>query len=196
MKIAGKFPRSAVKAVDLFRGSKMKIVVLFAAAIALAGCDDLVEKPYVFKLPAAKAYDKLMAAPVTPVFGRQTIEITGKKYELVEWTTKGFGSLCNASLKPQGADKTRVDISCKDYGEGAAAGIATTMRRNRLIELVDATLRDRPYDPKKAQDGHMAARWPKDVIDHGTLGTAAGKALEMDRQMALELQQMQNASNR
>ena len=191
MRMAGKFPCSAVKTGDLFRGSKMKVVVLFAAAIALAGCDDLVEKPYVFKLPAAKAYDKLMAAPVSPVFGRLAIETKGKKYELVEWTSR-FGSLCNASLKPQGAEKTRVDVSCNDYGEGAAAGIATTLRRNRLIELVDATLRDRPYDPKKAEDGHMAARWPKDVIDHGTLATAAGKALEMERQMALEMQQMRN----
>jgi hypothetical protein len=178
----------------------MRILIVVAAAISLAGCDDLVEKAYVYKLPAAKAYDKLMAAAVKPSgkgpFGRLEMETTGKRNELVGWTIKGSraGHLCAASLKAQGAEQTRIDVSCKDFGDGAGAGITATLIRNNVIELVDATLRDRPYDPKKAEDGATAARWPKDVIDHGTMGTAAGKALEMERQMAEQLQQMRNSS--
>jgi hypothetical protein len=60
------------------------------------------------------------------------------------------------------------------------------LTRVRVIELVDATLRDRPFDPKKAADGSTAAFWPRDVIDHGTIGTAAAKALELERRMAEE----------
>jgi len=63
------------------------------------------------------------------------------------------------------------------------------MIRNRVIELVDATLNDRPFDPQKA-DGATAAFWPEDVIDHGNLGTAAAMALEMERQMTEVLRQV------
>jgi hypothetical protein len=84
-----------------------------------------------------------------------------------------------------------MDVSCRGGGasDGAAAGLVVKMIRNRVIELVDATLKDRPFDPKKA-DGATADFWPKDVIDHGNLATAAAKALEMDRQMADGLRQL------
>ena len=62
------------------------------------------------------------------------------------------------------------------------------MIRNHVIELVDATLKDRAFDPQKA-DGATAAFWPKDVVDHGNLATAAAKALEMNREMAEQLRQ-------
>jgi hypothetical protein len=39
MRIAGTFPCRAFKAVDVFRGSGLKVFVVFAAAISLAGCD-------------------------------------------------------------------------------------------------------------------------------------------------------------
>ena len=200
MKIVGKLPGSAFNAADLFGGNGMRVFVVCAAAISLAGCDDLVQKPYVYRMPVATAHQKLMTAAVKPSgkgpFGRLEIETSGKKNELVEWSIKGSltGALCNASLKPQG-EQTRIDVSCKNRG-GAEGGIVATLTRNRVIELVDATLRNRPYDPKSAEDGAMAARWPKDVIDHGTLATAAGKALEMERQMALELQQMRNETGK
>jgi hypothetical protein len=198
MGIAGKFLCSAFKAVDLFRGSGMRIFVLLAAAMSLAGCDALFGKPNVFKLPVDRAYQKLMAADVKPSgkgpFGRRQIETSGKRNESVEWTVKGspFGPLCVASLKPQEAEKTRIDVSCTGsaLNDGPAAGFYAKQFRNGLIELVDATLKDRPYDPKKAADGATAAFWPADVIDHGNLATAAAKALEMDRQVAEELRQV------
>jgi hypothetical protein len=178
-----------------------KFLCLFGAAISLAGCDDLVQKAYDYKMPASTAWQKLTAAPVNPSgkgpFGRLAMEMSGKKNELVEWKIKGSSTaLCTAGLKPREGEQTRVDVSCRDFGDGAGAGITATLIRNAVIEFVDATLRDRPYDPMKAEDGFTAARWPKDVIDHGTIGTAAGRALEMERKMALELQEMRNSSSR
>ena len=76
------------------------------------------------------------------------------------------------------------------------AGLVAKMRRNSVIELVDATLRDRAYDPKRASDGTTASFWPKDVIDHGDLNSAVVQALEMQRKEALMLQEARNSSGR
>jgi hypothetical protein len=131
-------------------------------------------------------------------FGRLDIETTGERNKVVEWTVRASRAqpVCAATLKPHEAEQTRIDISCNALGDGAESGLAAKMIRNRVIELVDATLKDRPFDPKKASDGATAAFWPKDVIDHGNLGTAAAKALAMDQQMAQDLQQMRNSSRR
>jgi hypothetical protein len=175
-------------------GKSLQVVVLFAAAIPLAGCDAVVGKPNVYKMPVARAWEKLAAAPTrlsgTGPFGRLEMETDGRRYKTVEWSMKGSqsGALCSASLTPLEAEQTRVDVSCKG-GDAPAAGLYAMITRKRVIEMVDAALKDRPYDPKKAE-GSTAAFWPADVIDHGNLGTAAAKALEMDRQMAADLQRM------
>ena len=197
MIMAGKFLWCAFTAVDLLRGSGMKVSVLCAAALSLAGCDELFGKPNVYKLPVARVHEKLMAAVIKPSgsgpFGRLEIETSGRRYVSVEWAAKGSrtGNLCSASLKPLEAEKTLVDISCKDGGPstGAAAGLFANMIRARVIELVDATLKDRPFDPQKAL-GATASSWPADVIDHGNMATAATKALEMQRQMAEDIQRI------
>jgi hypothetical protein len=202
MAMAGKSQSGAVKPAGSFRRIGMKIFVLFAAAMSLAGCDAITGTPNVYKMPVARAYHKLMNVAITPSgkgpFGRLDIETTGERNKVVEWSVKGSraGHVCAASLKPQEAEQTRVDISCNALGDGPESGIAAKLIRNRVIELVDATLKDRPFDPKKASDGATAAFWPKDAIDHGNLGTAAAKALEMERQMALDLEQMRNSSRR
>ena len=119
-------------------------------------------------------------------------ETSGKRNESVECAAKGsHASLrCVVSLTPLEAERTRIDVSCKGgaAGAGAAAGLLVNMIRNRVIELVDATLKDRAFDPQKA-DGETAFFWPKDVVDHGNLATAAAKALEMNREMAELLRQ-------
>ena len=195
MMMAGKFLGSAFTAVDLFRGSGMKISVLLAAALPLAGCDELFGKPNVYKLPVARVHEKLMAAPIKPSgtgpFGRLEIETSGRRYVSVEWSVKGSraGNLCAASLKPLEAEQTLVDVSCKEYAGGAASGLLAKLIRARVIELVDATLKDRPFDPQKA-NGATAVSWPDDVIDHGNMNTAATKALEMQRQMAEDIQRL------
>jgi hypothetical protein len=197
MMMAGKFLWCAFTAVDLFRGSGMKVSLLLAATLPLAGCDELFGKPNVYKLPVARAHEKLMAVAIKPSgngpFGRLEIETSGRRYVSVEWSIKGSrsGQFCNASLKPLEAEQTLVDVSCKwgDASDGAAVGLLAKMIRARVIELVDATLKDRPFDPQKA-DGATARSWPADVIDHGNLGTAAAKALEMERQMAEDIRQI------
>jgi hypothetical protein len=192
---AGKFSRCAFEAVDVFRANKMKVVVVCAAAISLAGCDAFGGKADVYKMPVARAYHKLMNAAITPSgkgpFGRLEIDITGIRNQLVEWTIKASRSdpLCTASLKPVDAEQTRIAISCKG-GDGPADGMLAKLLRSRVIEHVDATLKNRPFDPGKADDGATAAAWPKDVIDHGNLGTAAAKALEMDRKTAEDFRQV------
>ena len=171
--------------------NRLKVFVVVAAAMSLAGCEALNGAPNVYKMPVARAYQKLMAATIKPSgngpFYRLEIETSGKRNALVEWSSKRSqdGAICSASLKPLDAEQTRIDISCKG-GEGVTDGLMAKLTRVRVIELVDATLRDRPFDPKKAADGSTAAFWPKDVIDHGTIGTAAAKALELERQMAEE----------
>jgi hypothetical protein len=171
--------------------NRLKVLVVLAAAMSLAGCEALTGKPNVYKMPVARAYQKLMAATIKPSgngpFHRLEIETSGKPNASVEWTAKGSqdGAICSASLKPLDAEQTRIDISCKG-GEGVTDGLMAKLTRVRVIELVDATLRDRPFDPKKTNDGSTAAFWPKDVIDHGTIGTAAAKALELERRMAEE----------
>jgi hypothetical protein len=145
----------------------------------------------------ARAYQKLMAVTIEPSgngpFVRLETETSGKRNESVEWIATGsHASLrCIASLTPLEAERTRIDVSCngRSAAAGAMVGLLMKMIRNRVIELVDATLKDRPFDPQKA-DGATAAFWPADVIDHGNLGTAAAKALEMERQMTEVLRQV------
>jgi hypothetical protein len=169
------------------RKSPWGALALGAAALALAGCDGLLGKPNVYKLPVGRAYEKLGAVVMKPSgtapMGRLEIETTKRTNESVEWAAK-YGMRCIASLKALEAEKTRVDVSCK-YPDGSG-GLPAKYIRYRVIELVDATLKDRPYDPKKA-DGITAAMWPADVVDHGTIGTAAAKALEMDRRVAEDM---------
>ena len=189
--------RSAFKTVDLFKANGTRVLILCAAAVSLAGCDALFGKPNVYKMPVPRAYQKLMAASIKPSgngpFYRLETQTAGNRNQSVEWTAKGSHAAhkCVASLTSLEAEQTRVDVSCKGNSpsDGAAAGLVVKMIRKRVIELVDATLKDRPFDPQKA-DGATAYSWPDDVIDHGNLATAAAKAIEMDREMAAQIRQM------
>ena len=136
-----------------------------------------------------------MAAEIKPSgtgpFGRLDIQTTGKRNELVEWTAKGHSApLCFATLKSVDAERTRIDLSCR-MGEGAIAGLQAKLMRNRAIELVDATLTDRPFDPQKAEIAAVAASWPADpATKDANLGTAAAEALEAHRQAAEDVRRM------
>ncbi len=178
----------------------MRIFLLFAAALSLAGCEALSGQANVYKLPVARAYQKLMAAEIKPSgtgpFGRLEIQTTGKRNELVEWTVKGHSSpYCTVSLKSVDAERTRLDVSCM-RGEGAIAGLQAKLMRNRAIELVDATLKDRPFDSKSAEIAAVAASWPADpATKDANLGTAAAEALEAHRQAAQDVRQMSPRAN-
>ena len=92
---------------------------------------------------------------------------------------------CEANIAPEGADKSRLTAYCDGggAGSGAAAGMLMGMTRRALIEHIDATLEKRPFDVKLAQ-GSTASGWPSDARQpDGTLGTAMGESLKMERDM-------------
>ena len=166
----------------------MRILVLFAAALVLAGCEALTGQGNVYKLPVDRVYQKLMAAPAKPPgggpFGKLEIQTSGKRNESVEWATnRGRVSLCVASLKSLDAERTRIDLSC-NMGNSAIEAMQAKLIRNLVIEFVDAALKDRPYDHEKAKLAVVASSWPADVAAHGNMGTAAAEALEMERKMS------------
>src|ERR1700712_3379616 len=127
--MAGKSQSGALKAAAVFRRIGMKVFVLFAAAMSLAGCEAITGTPNVYKMPEARAYHKLMNVAITPSgngpFGRLDVDTTGERNKVVEWTVKRSGGqpLCTASLKAQDAEQTRVDVSCNERGDGAESGL-------------------------------------------------------------------------
>jgi hypothetical protein len=159
---------------------------ILVLAAALAGCGN----GNVYDLPVADVYARLANHRPEPSntspFGRLATNVTGSGGRNIVWSASGtFASRrCTATLTPVDAGSTRVDLSCSGGGasEGAAAGLATNQTRKAVIEMIDARLTGREYDPGRAA-GSTAAFWPDDVIDHGNLGTATQTALEMDRQM-------------
>lgn len=167
----------------------MRMLAVCVAALPLAGCDAFSSQANVYKLPAARVYQKLMAAEIKPSgtgpFGRMEMQTTGKRNEVVEWNVKGSGKpICVTTLKSLDAERTRVDMSCA-MGEGAIAGLQAKLIRSRAIEFVDATLKDRPFDHEKASVGSVAASWPADpATKDANLGSAAAEALEMNRKMS------------
>jgi len=183
----------------VFKENGMRVLVLFAAAMSLAGCEALTGQANVYKLPVDRVYQKLMAAPVKPSgsgpFGTLEIQTTGTRNASVEWATnRGRVPLCAASLKSLEAERTRIDLSCR-FGDSAIEGMQAKMIRNRVIEFVDATLKDRPFDSESAKLAVVAASWPADPAAHGSMGTAAAEALEMQRKMQEEIRRVNSARN-
>jgi len=95
---------------------------------------------------------------------------------------------CLASLTELAPEKTKVALACHGAaGDGAGNGMAHNMLRDRLIGLIDATLRDYAYDPSNI--GSTASRWPGDGVD-GSIGGAMGQALKMDADTRRDLHDM------
>lgn len=145
----------------------------------------------VYDMPVSDAYSLLTKVD----FGKRT---EGEQAAQISYSSRGNGRdkvfwgisgshtrrQCDIQLTPFEGDaaRTHVAIACQGggAGEGAAAGIAHNMVRNRMIERIDATLTGREYDVTRV--GASSSRWPGDGVD-GSLGTAAGKALEMNAEM-------------
>jgi hypothetical protein len=145
----------------------------------------------VYAMTPAEVYAALRAAPVEPggqgVFGRLDTSVSGNGDNAVYWNASGShaGIRCEANITPEGTDKSRLTAYCGGgaAGAGAAAGMLMAMKRKALIEHIDATLDKRPYDVKLAQ-GSTASGWPADARQaDGSLGTAMGDALKMEREM-------------
>ena len=118
--------------------------------------------------------------------------------DLLEWLGWNFciePGLRGRNHAPEGADKSRVMAYCNDGGsmsDGAAAGMVSGMQRKALIEHIDATLLKCPFDVKLAQ-GPTASGWPSDARQpDGSLGTATGEALKMERDMHKMMRQAES----
>ena len=169
-------------------------LVLFGGVAAIAGAGFWMhgapKEADVYAMPISQAYEKLAALKVEPAnrgpFGRLDTTVYGTGGDTVTFDASGAHAQvsCTAKLSQVDAGTTRVAASCggSSPSSGAAAGLEATMRRNRFIELVDATLDGRAYDVQLAQ-GATAARWPEDVIDHGDFGDAVREAHKMSEEM-------------
>ena len=145
----------------------------------------------VYAMTSTQVYAALRAAPLeqgsgTP-FGNLDTSVSGNGENVVYWNASGSHAAihCEANITPEGADKSRLTAFCGGGGasDGAAAGMVSAMNRKALIEHIDAALDKRPYDVRLAQ-GSTAAGWPSDARQaDGSLGTAMGDALKMDRDM-------------
>ncbi len=144
----------------------------------------------VYEMPVSNAYGLLSTATLTEdgkgPYGRLDTSVAGNGSNQIYWSGSGAHASrkCTLQLQPFEGDaaRTHVTVDCKggSMSDGAAAGMAHNMHRNQVIELVDATLTGRAYDPSNV--GEIASRWPGDGVD-GSLGTAMGNAIEMDREM-------------
>jgi hypothetical protein len=171
-------------------------LVLIGGILTLVGGGVYMHGPLraanVYDMPAEIAYQKLVAAKVEPSgtgpFGRLDTTVSGSGQSTVEFSASGSMAAlhCVATIVPEDTGKTRVDASCDGggAGNGAANGLFLKQIRNGFIELLDATLKDRAYDPERAQ-GATAARWPEDVIDHGDFNSAVSEAQRMDAEARL-----------
>ena len=163
----------------------MKYILLAVPAFALlAGCD---MKGNVYALTPQQTYDKLVAAPVSwdgkGPFGKLDVSPGGDGNGTVRWKSSYGTRFCEANIVPEGTDKSRINVFCDGPGEGAATGMMQAMYRKAIIEHIDATLKDRPYDARKAQ-GETATMWPDDARQaDGSIGAASSEALKMDRDM-------------
>ena len=143
----------------------------------------------VYAMAPAEVYKILRSAPVKPggqgVFGRLDTLVSGNGDSVVYWNASGSHAAihCEATIGPEGADKSRLTAFCGGggAGDGAAAGMVSAMHRKALIEHIDATLDKRAYDAHLAQ-GSTASGWPSDARQaDGSYGTAVAGALKMER---------------
>lgn len=164
-----------------------KLLFVSVAAVLASGCD---MKGNVYAMTPQQAYDKLVAAQITPSqtspFIMLNTSVDGDGSSTVRWHAGGtFAAVeCEANLAPEGTDKTMVTTHCGGTaGDGASNGMALGMMRNRLIEHIDATLEGRSFDPNLAM-GATAGTWPDDPRQaDASLATATSDALKMEQDM-------------
>jgi hypothetical protein len=145
----------------------------------------------VYPIPMSEAYTKLVHVDFGEMSeGEKVLDTTktakGNGKNKVTWIRKGDMSYqeCALELAPLSDDaaQTHITVTCQGggAGDGAAAGMVHNLMRDRVIERVDATLSNRPYDKDRASA--TASRWPSDGVD-GSLATAQAEALRMDSEM-------------
>jgi len=155
----------------------------------------------VYPMAPDEVYQALRSAPVAKgngsPFGNLDSSVSGNGDTVIYWNATGAHASirCEATIAPEGADKSRMTAFCGGGGasDGAAAGMVSAMNRKRLIEHIDATLDKRSYDARLAQ-GSTASGWPSDARQpDGSYGTAVVGALKMEqeiKQMTRELEKV------
>ena len=144
-----------------------------------------------YPLALGDAYHKLETAQLVHghkgAFGGLETSISGNGRDQLSWKAGGtFAAFdCTLKLAPLGEARTKVAVSCDGGGGGAATGLLMTMTRNAVIEQIDSTLKNRPYDIKLAEGG-TAYRWPEDVVHHADFNESVGKAVQMGADIADE----------
>lgn len=168
---------------------------LVGGSVLLSACS----KPDVYALSLSEAYKRLDAAQIEPsgsgVFGRLETTVSGNSADEITWSAGGSmsGHACTMQLKKVDDSHTHVTVDCKggSASSGAAAGMEHALIRNRVIEMVDATLTGRTFDPARA-GGITAARWPGDGVD-GSYAGAVSAAIKMDSDMRKERREYEAA---
>lgn len=160
------------------------LVTIFGAAI-IVSAGVMYKNPFgkvnAYPIPIRQAYvvlSKMNTDVNSGILISKDMTISGNGASEL-YLEAGDTRFCTVILTPDKENSTEINVSCENYGEGAAAGLTGSMRRNGLIELVDSTLRDRPYDKQLAR-GSSASGWPDDPVKHGNMLDAQAKALEMD----------------
>ncbi len=172
--------------------------ILMLGAVAVAGGTFYFSSPYravdVYPVTPEEAYQRLRAVKPQPAgdgpFYRTEVVTSGTPNTQVRWTGSGSHSAirCSVDILPEGEGSTRLAVSCggNSPSSGAAASMGTGLIRKRVIEMVDAAMKDRPFDAERAK-GSTAAMWPKDhKVHHADIFEASGKAIEMDAQRRAE----------
>lgn len=156
------------------------LVLLLGTAACSSGPPNVypLEQPEAVALLASVKSKPSGSAP----FGQLVLRTTKKGADTVVWDATDSRSRyrCELAVTPLDETGSRVDLLCDGSfpGAGASEGIALAALRKRAIELVDATLENRPFDAQLAQ-GATASGWPENLIDHGTQADAAGQAVDM-----------------
>lgn len=171
-----------------------RIIAVAALAATVSAC----AAPDEYPMSRQHAYEKLVAAKIVPggngPFFRLETDIRGNGLSEVTYDASGSMArhVCTMRLAALAEDRTKVAVTCEGggAGDGAAGGMVHNMIRNRVIELVDATLKGRPFDPELA-GGSTAYRWPDDGVDGSFVGAAA-QAVKMDADMRRDIAEMEN----
>ena len=177
---------------------KLKTSGVPLAALLVAGCG----QANLYPMPVEQAYALLRGARVVPggqgVFGRLETTVSGNGSTAIYWNASGGGgtfasATCEANIAPEGEGRSRITAYCggSSASDGAAGGMVQAMHRKAIIEHIDATLRGRAYDPRRAQ-GATAGLWPDDPRQaDGSYAAAVGGAMKMERDMKRDLAEME-----
>ena len=156
--------------------------------LGVASCNGMIGKPDVYDVTPAQAYQLLSNVDFdrkeSRPFGHMKVTVTGEPEKSVTWTAEWI--VCKLGITPVESAKSQISVSCSGgENERGVDGMLVSNSRLEVIEQIDATLKQRPYDPKLA-DGSTAFGWPADTVHHDGMAEAKGEALGTMSNMAAQ----------